>query len=210
MGQIMGRMHALTRNYTPSSPAIKRREWYEESSGFAEQCLPPSEQDAIDRFNASGAYLRTLPAPPDAYGLVHTDFHAGNFFLCNGQITLFDFDDCQYSWFVDDIAMAIFYAVLGGHTDEERLARARAFVLPFLQGYYQENWLDPSWFAHIPHFFKVREIGVYAAIHAHCGGDLDKLDEGGRIYLLERRDRIARDVPYLDLDLEAIARQQVS
>jgi amicoumacin kinase len=107
MGILMGRMHVLTQDYVPPTPAYRRPTWYDQAAGFAARCLPDSEQVAIDTFDAELAHLQTLPTERDSYGLAHTDVHLGNLHIHDGQLTLFDFDDCQYTWFMDDIAIAL-------------------------------------------------------------------------------------------------------
>ncbi|EGG34281.1 phosphotransferase [Paenibacillus sp. HGF5] len=57
--------------------------------------------------------LTSLPKSKDTYGLTHTDFHQSNFYLHNGDIYLFDFDDCGYTYFVNDIANGWFNATEG-------------------------------------------------------------------------------------------------
>ncbi|MBN1581085.1 MAG: phosphotransferase [Anaerolineae bacterium] len=204
IGLLVGRMHALTKSYAPSKPAYKRRTWHQELTKRANQDLPPSEQVAIDKFNNVIAHLCTLPMDRDAYGLVHTDVHRGNMFVDqNGALTLFDFDDSQYSWFVDDIAMALFYAVPHDCTGEENLALARSFLDHFLRGYDTKNDLDPAWLRQIPHFLKARELAIYSAIYAAYGGPDDF--EGWDISFMNgRKEKIANDVPYIDLDFESV------
>ena len=47
------------------------------------------------------------------YGLIRQESHGNNFLVDDvGQITLFDFDDCAYSWFSNDIAIVLFYIVM--------------------------------------------------------------------------------------------------
>ena len=48
------------------------------------------------------------PKIADSYGLIHNDFNDGNFTVDydNGDITVFDFDDCCYFWFMYDLACA--------------------------------------------------------------------------------------------------------
>lgn len=208
LGRILGRMHALTKEYQPSRPEIRRPEWEEETCGFAGRHLPPSEQVAVARFDELVARVATLPRDREAYGLVHTDVHRGNFYL-QGQdeVTLFDFDDCQYSWFVDDIAMALFYAVPHDCVGEENLGLARAFFSHLMRGYRQENWLAPHWFSQIPAFLKLREIAVYAAIHAGFD-DLNNLEPWCASFMQDRKEKIAQELPFIDLDFEQLASQE--
>ena len=147
-------------------------------------------------------YLRSLPQDRYSYGLIHQDAHGGNFFVDDeGNITLFDFDDCVYSWFVYDIAMVVFYAVTN-HEDPEGLAAE--FWPHFWRGYRQENDLDPSWLAEIPAFLKLREIDLYAVIHRSF--DVENLTDSWVAKFMDgRRRRIEQDVPYLGIDFKDLA-----
>jgi amicoumacin kinase len=202
LGQIMGRMHVLTKNFKPSDPRFKRHTWYEDAAGFVEQHLPSSEAVIIDKYNALVDYLCTLPRDRDSYGLIHVDVHGGNFFVDGaGRITLFDFDDCQYSWFANDIAMALFYAISHDCVSAEDVAWGARFLTEFLAGYRRENAIGAEWLAQIPHFLKLREIDLYAAIHRSL--DLDNLDPWCASYMKDRKGKIERDVPYVVLDWES-------
>ena len=202
VGQMMGRMHALTKAYVPSDPAIRRPEWYEDISGWAEKYIP-DQPLIIDKFNANIAATQALDQNQDCYGLVHFDFHRGNFFVDNGRIYLFDFDDCQYAWFADDIAICLFYAVPHDCSSAEDLAFARTFMHHFLDGYYRENTLDQSWLTHIPLFLKRRELDLYTIIH-RSNPDLSQLDPWSASFMAGRADKLANDVPYIDIDFSAL------
>lgn len=192
-GRFIGNLHALTKNYTPSQPEWRRPEWNDPI--FLEiGWLPESEELVRQRYEALLAYLTALPRGRESYGLVHQDAHRGNFFVDEaGKITLFDFDDCYYSWFAYDIAMVIFYAITN---EPEADALARRFFQQFRRGYEQENYLDPVWYKEIPHFLKLREIDLYAVIHRSF--DLDNLNDSwvGR-FMQGRKERIENDVPYV-------------
>jgi Ser/Thr protein kinase RdoA (MazF antagonist) len=201
MGQIMGRMHALTKDFEPSDDRFRRHAWYDDyPDGIAERYLPPSEAAVGNKLYQILEYLRTLPQDRDSYGLIHVDFHGGNFFVADGRITLFDFDDCQYAWFIYDIAMALFYAIPHHCEKEEDVAWAHDFLNQFLAGYRRENTIDPGWMKQIPYFLKLREIDLYVIIHRSC--DLDNLDPWCSNYMHNRRYKIENDVPYVDMDWE--------
>ncbi len=203
LGQILGRMHALSKDFEPSDPRFRRHTWYEDARGFVEEYLLPAETVIIDKYNQLVDYLYTLPQGRDAYGLIHVDAHGGNFFVHEGQITLFDFDDCQYSWFANDIAMALFYAISHDCVSEEDLAWARRFLRELMEGYRRENTIDARWLGGIPHFLKLREIDLYAAIHRSL--DLDDLDPWCASFMRDRKRKIEHDVPYVELDWETFA-----
>jgi Ser/Thr protein kinase RdoA (MazF antagonist) len=192
-GRFLGKIHALTKNYTPSQPEWRRPDWdspiYQET-----HWLPESEGLVRQKYEELMAYLATLPQDRECYGLVHQDAHRGNFFVDEaGQITLFDFDDCMYCWYVQDIAMVLFYAITN-EPDMDELARN--FFKHFRQGYEEENVLDPIWYKEIPHFLKQREIDLYAVIHRSFGLEAITDSWVGR-FMQERKERIENDVPYV-------------
>lgn len=194
-GQLIGRMHALTKEYAPSNPAWRRPEWNSETNMEVMQFLPAEAVEIRGRFQALMAHLESLPRDRDAYGLVHQDAHAENFFVDEaGNITLFDFDDCVYGHFIYDIAMVIFYAVM---SDFER--RTPEFCIPFFHGYCGENRLDPAWLMEIPHFLKLREIDMVALIHRSF--DVENLTDPWVARFMDgRMARIARGEPYNPVD----------
>lgn len=50
--------------------------------------------------------FRQLPKDSEAYGLIHFDFSDGNYHVDmeTGTITVFDFDNCMYCWYMFDLA----------------------------------------------------------------------------------------------------------
>ena len=118
-GRLLGSMHALAKHYQPAELAWKRPEWDDDSMEFVERYLPASEAVAKKKYQALCDHLHSLPKDTTSYGLIHQDVDGNNFFVDEaGAITLFDFDECAYSWFINDIAIALFYIVM----DAERLA----------------------------------------------------------------------------------------
>jgi Ser/Thr protein kinase RdoA (MazF antagonist) len=197
LGRIVGRMHALTKDFRPSQARFRRPEWYEDLEGSAERFLPSSEVMVIEKFNQLVAYLHALPRGRDSYGLIHVDVHGGNFFVKDGQITLFDFDDCQYAWFAYDIAMALFYVLPHDCVGEENIDWARRFMAQFMEGYGSENDIAPEWLGQIPYFLKLREIDLYIVIHRSL--DLNDLDPWCASFMRDRKHKIENDVPYVDM-----------
>src|SRR5690606_13388588 len=111
-GETIGRIHALSQGFHAAGAARKRPEWDDPVFEFVESFLPEREALARQKYRAVCDYVRTLPKSAESYGLTHQDAHGGNLFVDDqGRITLFDFDDCAYNWFVNDIAMVLFYQV---------------------------------------------------------------------------------------------------
>ena len=146
-------------------------------------------------------YEDNLPKSRETYGLIHQDAHAGNFFLDEkGEITFFDFDDCAYSWFMNDIAIVLFYLVLG---EEDQATFTREFMTNFLRGYREENQLGERWLREIPSFLKLREIDLYAVIHRSF--DVENIDHPWvAMYMEGRKERIENEVPFIEFDFSTL------
>lgn len=195
-GRMLGRIHALSKTYTPSRPEWRRPEWDHPSNLEVLKWLPESETLLIERYKQIKTYLDALPRGSESYGLIHQDAHMANLFVdSNGQITLFDFDDCVYGWYVYDIAMVIFYMIV---LEDDPAERMEKFWPHFWAGYCAENSLDARWLAEIPHFLKLREIDLYALL-IRSYEDIEavdpKDDPWSAAFLDGRKSRIEQDVP---------------
>jgi len=198
LGRLIGRIHALSKDYVVSDPAWTRPQWDDPVMLGLHDWLPKGETAILRRLDDLLTRLRSLPRDRESFGLIHQDAHAANFYVDEqGRITLFDFDDCTYSWYVNDIAIALFYAVTNVAEPENV---GRTFWTRFRRGYEEENTLDPAWLEQVPDFLKLREIDLYAAIHRSF--DVDNLTNPWvSRFMAGRRERIINGVPYLDLDL---------
>jgi amicoumacin kinase len=196
-GRMLGRIHSLSRRYQPADPAWVRPHWNDPGNLVVAEYLPPGNEGVIERFQHVMDHLTRLPRTVDSYGMIHQDAHAGNLFAdADNNLTLFDFDDCCFGYYIYDIAMVIFYAAQG-RPDPEGFTRE--FLPPFLHGYRRECPLDPSWLAEIPPFLKLREIDLYALIHRSL--DVNNLpDSWTSNYMNGRKARIEAAQPFIDLD----------
>lgn len=205
-GRLLGRMHALTQAYTPPRREWRRPAWDDAIFEFVDHFLPPEEVVARQKHRDVLAHLRTLPRDRASYGLVHQDAHGANMHVdAAGTLTLFDFDDCAYNWFANDIAIVLFYMAMG---DEHTPEFAATFLAHFLRGYRQENRVGDWWLRELPWFLKLREIELYAVIHRDFDFPRDDpaaIDDAWcAAYMCGRKALIEGDVPYLDLDFEAL------
>ena len=160
-GQVLGQMHRLAKSYLPMGDAIRRPEWHtwEYYSGFPFGERLPVIQEKYDQLMAE---LRSLPKGVDCYGLIHNDFNDGNFTVDydNGDITVFDFDDCCYFWFMYDLACAWEGGM--GRVMFRPLAERRAFMDHYMEqvmtGYNRENSLSNEWLARMPLFLRLIQM----------------------------------------------------
>ncbi len=197
VGRLVGRMNHLAKSYLPRDPRAARPHLLQDIQGF-ERFLPPSEEAVAEKYRQLLSALHELPTGRDVYGIVHQDVHGGNFYIENGKITLFDFDDTLYGWYAYDLAMAFFYVLPHDCSTPADLAFARSAFAQLMQGYSQESSLGERWLREIPRFLKLREIDLYIAIHRSM--DLNNLDPWCASFMKNRREKILGDIPFVDID----------
>jgi Ser/Thr protein kinase RdoA (MazF antagonist) len=197
LGRLFARLHNRARTYQPSSQRLKRQEWYQYDVVDIDRFAPPEETRVRERTASIIARLKALPTTPDHYGLIHADLHPHNFCFDQGKITAFDFDNCEYAWFVKDIAVLLFY-IARGEARERRDEAAAAFLAPFLEGYRELRRCDREWLAAVPDLLALQRSMNYALFHQYR--DPAVLDEA----TLDRWSRFRRDIeaetPVLRLD----------
>ena len=195
-------MHALAKDYTPSNPAWKRYAWDSAETTPPTGNSPQRKRPSVKNTRRLFDHLRALPCNLDGYGMIHQDAHTGNLFVDEDYtMTLFDFDDCVYGHFIYDIAMVLFYIAGLGWGRYPRLHRSLHAGLP--PGYREHNRLDPLWLQEIPHFLKLREIDLFAAILFTMGEAPE--DAWCARYMKGRREKIEKDVPFIKFDWESLA-----
>ncbi len=142
LGRITGQMHALSKDYQPE-PAWPRPDWTENSLFDFRAWIPAVEPEVIQTLTAVQERLLRRPRSQANFGLIHSDLHAGNFLIHHSastsvpQIQVFDFDDSEYHWFANDIAMPIYY--LSHRYSKDWHAFCAEFMPVFWQAYQQEH-----------------------------------------------------------------------
>ncbi len=211
-GELLGRIHRLSRNYSPTNPAWLRLAWNDPVMLDVEETLSGVDGSGLDGSGLDGrvleqfrrllTILEKLPKDKASYGLIHQDAHGENLKIDEaGRITLFDVFDCAYSWFVNDIAIVLFYAAMW---EEDRSVFTQEFMRHFLEGYRRESELEASWLTAMPAFLKLREIDLYAVIRREFGSDWQ--DDGWNAgYMHGRKERIEAGLPYIDYDFSKLA-----
>lgn len=195
-GSIIGKMHRVTKNYEVPKDDIKRPEWDDDDLLDLERYIPEDQINIIEARNKLLDYFNNLPKDKDCYGLIHTDVHSANFFVHNGGITVFDFDDCSYQWFISDIAIALYYSVwwcCDNKTIEEKERFANKFLDAFLEGYSLENQLSKFWIDQIPYFLKLRDITLYSVFHKKW--NTNNLNEKQIKLIQDIKGRIENEIP---------------
>ncbi|ACA44429.1 hypothetical protein FDC22_10900 [Clostridium botulinum] len=194
LGKYVGKMHCLTKKYNPSEKIWKRPHWYNSKLfDFINMNIPQRENKIHEIFNETICETKKLVIDSDSYGLIHSDIHYRNFNIMDDTITLFDFDDCEYGWFVKDISNIIFYTYVENYSSSNKENDMKIFLINFFKGYYEENDLDDRWILKLPLFLKIREIVMYAMLYdwkkfTHCSVWVSE-------FMKERKNFIEESIP---------------
>ena len=165
-GALIGKMHALTKNYQPSTADIRRRFWYQDIDWNIDAEVYRGRPAFREKARCTRDWLLSLPTDSDCFGLIHSDLHQWNFFYHEGRIQPFDFDNTHYDWFISDFTTVIVNVVNSqqyhygrGEYDHWTAGTSMPaaefldyFFTPFVEGYRQHNRLDPVWMHHMPAF----------------------------------------------------------
>lgn len=196
-GRVTGRMHALSQRFGFSDKRFERPHWYDEGYADIDEYIPPEHTEVNDNYKRLLKRIRNFPIDKQSYGLIHADLHQWNFFINGDVITIFDTDDCHFGWYAFDLCIPLFYVLRHKDIDPDNTEYARHFMRHFMGGYHQENKLGSFWMERVPDFLKLREYDIYSII---LNENLAESSDWCRRFLDGRRQRLADNIPFIDID----------
>lgn len=196
-------MHACAKTYAIPDDAPSRKR----SGPRANESEPEGPAAlAYSRYKQAAEQIRALAGRDrDSYGICHRDLHQGNFFVHEGRMTAFDFEDCGDDYFVQDVAMAVYYATVFPswqrpvYDDKEASEFASMFINRFMDGYASHNSLNDRWLKRLPLFIEKRRSFLCAILHDEWtakSGNPEQLE-----WLRRNMEAIGRGVPCFHLTL---------
>ena len=105
------------------------------------------------------ADLAAYGAAPDRFGLIHADMRLANLLVDGGRVTLIDFDDCGFCWFVYDFAAAVSFF--------EDAPQVAALKRSWIEGYSAIRPLSAADIAAIDTMVLLRRMALLAWIGSH-------------------------------------------
>ncbi|MEZ4884510.1 MAG: phosphotransferase [Chitinophagales bacterium] len=194
-GRVLGQMHRLTKDFTPSKPKYKRQEWWEDDMFANRRKYIPTDakhEKALEVMDVLLEQIAALPTAKDGYGLIHGDLHQSNFFINEQKkIIPFDFDDCEYHHFINDIAIVMYHLLQNnkfGFLQKDKKESADFILTNLMEGYLKENTLDDFWLQKLPLFVRKRRALFLSVYHLIWKGK--ELNENE----LEWMERLRREV----------------
>ncbi len=158
-GRLVGRLH---RHSVRNLPAHRRPAWHESDFLNIERYIPDSEPVVKEKARAIIARLRASVPDPGCYGLIHGDVYQENLrLLPDGELELYEFDNCEYGWLISDVAVALYASLWRVRDYALRPRFAREFLEAFLAGHESEHHLPASELARLGDFLRLRDVLIY-------------------------------------------------
>jgi Ser/Thr protein kinase RdoA (MazF antagonist) len=166
LGEIAAGLHAHSAAWTPPAGFTRRVLDADGLMGespawgpFWEHAgLSHSEQQlfAAARIKAHLA-LATLPRDPEHWGMIHSDLHHRNLVYDGHALSIIDFDDAGFGWYVNDLAVALMH--------QQRRPDFAALQAALLTGYRARRPFSAEDEARLPLFLLVRRLAVIGWLH---------------------------------------------
>ncbi|WP_230161491.1 phosphotransferase [Peribacillus sp. Bi96] len=202
-GKTIGHLHKETKGYKPETK-YKRLYWFEEELLNVKLYNSDAPGQMMHQQELIMKKLNALPVHQDNFGLIHSDIHHGNFHYHEGEIHVFDFDDCSNHWFASDLAIPLYYLMWSLEREgvKGRDGYAAKFMKAFIKGYETENILAAEDYETIPLFLKLRDLTLYNFFHKKY--DLKNTDSPLNQTVQKIEQRIMESRPIVDFDYHGI------
>ncbi len=196
-GALVGQFHRLSASYAGPPAPCARPTWQDEHASLA--ALVESEPEMHAKFHEHLAAIAALPRCANSYGTMHTDLHRWNIHWHAGEPAVFDFEDMIDFWFVSDLAIVLFYAVMSPLEGQDRQALYDELQGPLWEGYATQHALPAEARETLPMFLTLREHTLRAVV-------LRSIPESERSpgwieFISEAEERILSGKPALGLRL---------
>ncbi len=173
LGDITARMHEHVRSWP--RPSWFRRFHWDYDAAFGDEArwgrwqngvgVGLAELEVLGRLDATlRSRLEAFGTGEGRYGLVHADTRLANLLVDDGDVSVIDFDDCGFSWYLYDLATAFSFFEHRPHVPE--------LVEAWLTGYRRVLELDPEDEAEIWTFVLFRRLLLVAWIGSHSAVDV--------------------------------------
>lgn len=157
-GKVLGKLHRISKEYRPVHP---RHQFFDKyNAAYLDQVIPASLSALRQKLAGLLATLEELRKDRASYGMVHFDYGDGNYAIDfdTGRITVFDFDDSCFCWYLYDLA-SVWRNGTGWIQFEPDAGKRAAFMKDYfetvLAGYRSETPLADADLEKLPLFIQV-------------------------------------------------------
>ena len=199
-GKALGAIHRLSKAFVPQ---YRRKSYFDkynmESIG---RLIPDDYVDLKEAVARRLCEFRKLPTDGADFGLVHFDYGDINYHIdmSTGRITVFDFDNCMYCWYMFDLAN-LWTMGIGWYRFEKdpakRMEGMRHYFDTVLQGYRSETEVGQEMLERLPLFIDMVLIENVVDAFECSVNDGEELDYEDIEYAAEC---LVNNIPYFGVD----------
>jgi Ser/Thr protein kinase RdoA (MazF antagonist) len=196
-GKVLGKMHHLSKSYTPVHPRYSFFDKF--NTEYIDRLIP----DALSLLKAKiSKLLKTLEELNqncESFGMVHFDYSDGNYMIDfnTGQLTVFDFDNACFCWYMYDLANIWTHGVgwIQFEQDAEKREKFMAdYFYTVLAGYKSETQIESTMLEKLPLFISISVMeGIVDAFEVMRNNGMEPECDEELSYLIKC---IEDDIPY--------------
>lgn len=157
-GKVLGKLHHISKSYTP---VHRRYHFFDKFNAEAIDKLIPSSLSLLkEKMIQLIKALEELDRSRESFGMIHFDYNDGNYSIDfdTGQITVYDFDNSCFGWYMYDLADLWTHGV-GWIQFEPDADKRKTFMNDYfehiLAGYRSETQIEQSMLEQLPLFIQV-------------------------------------------------------
>ena len=160
LGKTLAGIHRSSQEFVAKTPRIVRPSLNNNESYRAAKYLPENEKDIVHAFHKLMKNINEIPKSQQSFGLTHSDCHDGNILRTdNGDLFFIDFDDCEFHYFINDIAIMLYTFFPPDGTDPKGYTE---FVfIQLMKGYFKIRPIPIQHFQFLPLFLKFRSFMIH-------------------------------------------------
>lgn len=154
-GKALGAIHRLSKIYEPKHKRADYADKYNKE--YIDKLIPDEYAELKEAIYKRFEEFSSLPKDRESYGLVHFDFSDGNYHIDmrTGDITVFDFDNCIYCWYMFDLANLWIHGEGWCRNEKnpvKRMNYMQHYFETILEGYRSETKIDAELLNRLPLF----------------------------------------------------------
>ncbi|WP_161884476.1 phosphotransferase enzyme family protein [Deinococcus alpinitundrae] len=156
-GRLTGQLHMLSRRYLPDSHLPRRQHWHTEPVLDLRR-LPPGLDEQQQRGQALIERVKARLCTSENYGLIQSDLHGDNLHWDGQTLYAFDFDDCEYHFFLNDLAVSLHSVAQLVPPGEDATSFCKRFLEMYLPAYQEVCRLPPDWREALADLLRLRDV----------------------------------------------------
>ncbi|WP_240479721.1 phosphotransferase enzyme family protein [Paenibacillus wynnii] len=132
-GKVLGKLHQLSKGYAPVHPRYSFFDKY--NAEYIDKLIPSSLSLLKEKLLGLLKTLGGLGRNHESFGMIHFDYNDGNYSIDfdTGQITVYDFDNSCYGWYMFDLA-SIWGNGMGWIQSEPDADKRKKFMEDYFEG----------------------------------------------------------------------------